>query len=155
MKKLVNLLVMAVTMIVVGTSCSSDDDEFKSKVPVFSDITADRDVIYEGQEVTFTAVQQKKGEYIYNAKYEWYADETEIGNYSVVYDKNTSNPSYKIKPSAPGRLSVKLVAIYYFSGKASNGSQSGKIGNMTVTSDWYPLKGTVTLKKDFNVYPKL
>ncbi len=155
MKKLVQLFILSAVMLVVNTACSSDDDGYQSKLPMFSDISANTEIIYTNQSVQFTAVQSRKGQLLYNADYKWYLDSESncVSSTSATYDKKPDNPVCTMTaPSTPGRMTVIFKGEYKFSGKAGNGEQSGNVGNMTVKEEFYPLKGIVTLKKTFIVY---
>lgn len=158
MKKLFNLLVLSIMMMALNTSCSSDDDEYQSKLPMFSDMVANMDVIYTDTTVSITAVQSKKGHLLDRTEYHWYMNNTNNCIYSnaATYDNTPSNPTCIFKtPSSPGAYTIIFKGEYNFSGKAGNGSQSGQLANgLSINEEFYPLKGIVTLKKTFIVKQK-
>lgn len=156
MKKLFPLLLM-MSLLAAFTSCS-DDDEYNSSVPTFSDIVFSDSLIYVDQQVTATAIQSKKGKLLDRTDYRWYSnmytpnDSTMSYTNAVLYDNNSTNPTCTFHtPSYPGRYSITFHGIYNISGRASNNERVVNNNNTTIVYQYTPLKGYVTITKSFYV----
>ena len=139
------------------TGCSKDDD-YDSKVPTFSDIVFDKDILYTDQQVVATAVQTKTGKLLDRAEYRWYGnmynpvDSTMRYTNALMYPTNHTNPACTFRtPSNPGSYSIVFHGIYNISGQAGSSEKVVNNGKASITYQYTPLKGYVTITKSFLV----
>lgn len=162
---------LALAAIVLSFSSCTDDDEYASKAPLFSDmtftnLTADTDEIHVGDRFVATAVRKDAGSLIYKVAYVWSIspsndDTTQKAatNLDKLYYEGKQNPTDTICINKAGTYTVTLTAKYNASGNVSwwgkqYGSSytdatfadgaTGSSANYTVEGSWYI---TATLKK--------
>lgn len=149
-----------VTFLMVGvTSCSenSDDPKYRSKLPVFADITAtalDGGEIKAGTDVVMTAVQSKAGRLLDNTTYTWScspfnSDVNHRYKKKVIYDVQNANPVDTLSFPHSGKYEVTFVGKYSISGQYDMYNSTEKLENGTTVT--YKTLGQlhyeVTLKK--------
>lgn len=139
------------------TACSSDDD-YDSKVPTFSDIVFDQEELYTDQQVVATAVQSKKGVLLDRTDYRWYGnmytpnDSTMKYTNALMYADNSTNPTCTFRtPQYPGVYTIMFHGVYNISGQASSSERTVDNGKVSITYQYTPLKGYVTITKRFTV----
>ena len=110
-------------------SCSNDDDKYQSRPPELSEITIQSleegtpTTLRAGDRFVATAVQTSKGHLLYKAEYTWTISPTEGVDYSqknkstVVYDRESDNPTDTIVINTPGEYNITLNARYHASGQ--------------------------------------
>lgn len=156
MNKKIILFFVGVFAITFFAACS-DDDDYKSKVPNFSDIEFNVETLYTEQTVVATAVQREKAKLVDRTEYRWYSadmpsDSTMRWTNTVLYPSNSTNPTCTFRtPSTPGTYTITFHAIYNISGQAGTSTSSKDIADGTITYEYTPLKGYVTINKTFKV----
>ena len=156
--KSLSLCLTAVCLLFLGVSCSEDTEQYESKVPQFSDIVFDKDVIYTEELITAEAIQSVKGKLIDMSEYKWSSSDMPSDSTlhwsltSVIYPDNTSNPSCTFRtPDIPGTYHLTFTGKYKTSGRSGNSATVVEINGGTVKYEYTPLCGYVTLSKRFKV----
>lgn len=161
-KKILFFAGLLVAAIVVGVSCSSDDNKYKSESPQFSEITlidlnTGETNIRAGQPFVATAIQSSKGKLLNSTHYKWNVTNTDDVSHKyksgVVYDQEPENPSDTIVIPNAGRYELVFSADYGVSGIATGKSYTESLTNggsaMYKASS---LKFKVTLTKSIIVH---
>lgn len=145
-----------------------EDEKHVSHAPVFSGFRAvsafadQIDLAHDlqaGDSIIVTAVQESKGEYIYEAQYRWSVDYTNgetgqsrtLGTKSstVVYDADPSDPVVRFRlPDTIGTVRVNFTAEYQYS-SATVTQIDGSKGGITVSGS--TLMGRATGNRSYNV----
>lgn len=109
-------------------SCSNDDDKYRSTPPEFSEITiqsleeGSNKTLHAGDRFVATAIQKTKGHLLNKTTYSWTISPTDGVDYSqknkgtVIYDKQSENPTDTIVINTPGEYNITLNASYSASG---------------------------------------
>lgn len=146
-------LTLSFLLAFVAMGCS-DDDDYNSTLPTFSDIEFSEETIYTDQEITATAIQSSKGKLLDATTYSWtgsWSDEL-VSYSSVVYDDNNGNPSCTFTtPSYAGTFTIQLYAKYRVSGQASYTEGTTTFDDGSASYALSSLTGTATVKKSFKV----
>ncbi|MBQ8099542.1 MAG: hypothetical protein IJ244_08490 [Bacteroidaceae bacterium] len=137
-------------------ACSEDTSEYESKLPIFSNIVFDSETLYTDMDVQARAVQHSKGKLLDRTQYSWTStipnDSTLTWSSTTIYSKDNGDPICKFRtPSVPGSYSITFTGSYNISGQAANGSISGEIPQGTTKYEYTPIKGYVTVRKNFRV----
>lgn len=162
-KHLMCLLLGGLSLPAVLSSCSedSDDPEYQSVIPEFSDMTFEvlgesRDRIHVGDQIVAKAVQKKRGRLLDRTTYSWTSSQEDlVHRYTQqnVYDADKSDPTDTLTVTQAGRIRLTMTAKYQVSGQYKNYNRTEEIedGNVTYrTLSWQFYEVTVT--KYFRVY---
>ena len=152
MKKLF-LWTAAVMMGIILLGSCEDDNDVKSKLPVFSDIVFDTDVLRAGETVTATAVQSQKGKLLDRTEYTWKNNDTTVVR-NLIYGQKGSdgNPSWTfVVPSNVRTLNLTFTGRYNLSGQPSNQNGSQSIPSGSVVYQMASLVGYVTITKSVRI----
>lgn len=143
-------------------SCSDNNDEYNSKLPVYSGVTLTPSTVKRGQEVTATVTRASKGKYLYDAKYTWEISDadslvvtSEQGSTYTITDpvKEKQDPYISfMAPALPGSYTLKLTVTYKVSGSGRNqSSQNYEIQDGTVTGYLSALYGQSIVTRKITV----
>lgn len=143
----------ALTVLALAVVSCSDDDDYNSVSPRFSDIVFTPSEIFPGERVTATAVQSAQGNLLDRTEYRWSVSGTDVaGSKAVIYDKDKSDPIFEFTaPKTPGQYTLKFNAEYNISGKSGTSSSSEDIKDGSVEYTSGPFHCYVAISKRFRV----
>ncbi len=117
------------------SACSSDEENFRSVLPTFSEIAVqnlddESESLVVGKPFVLTAEQRTRGKLLYKAVYSWEVENAHDWQHrykkTVVYDHQSEDPTDTITATAPGSYNVTMTAEYYLSGTAPAGTSAVK-----------------------------
>lgn len=162
------LLAIPLLALVVACSDNSNDDDYQSVAPTFSDVTfrnltrqGDTN-FYVGDRIEATAVQSKKGKLLYKAEYVWSSEPDTTATHAYyrggIYDDDPRDPKDTITVTQSGNYQLTMTARYGISGQMN--SISGTVyfadgnGSVTYNSGASVIAGyNVTVTKRLYVCP--
>jgi len=124
MNKTLTFFLGAATSLLVSCSEETNSKEYRSEPPMFSDITitplsGNDGKIHAGQRFLATAEQSKQGRLLNATTYTWSSNSDNISHSyesSVIYDKNTDNPTDTLVANAAGTYTLTFTGKYKASG---------------------------------------
>lgn len=154
----VKVLMLALASYFV-TSCSSDNSDYYSICPTFSDITFvttdGSSTLCVGDTIIATAVQSRQGNLLNTTNYTWSCDADSIGYHAntskLIYDYDKSNPTDTIVINEAGTYELSLDIVYRVSGLYSGLSGTTKNGKFSVTYSTGSTRYQVSMSKEFTV----
>lgn len=159
------LIIQFVFSAIVATSmfgCSSDEEKYASHPPVFEDVefhclSDGSHELKAGEPFVATVIQKQKGKLLNNTKYRWEFEKEENVSHkyktSVIYDKQSENPTDTITITTPGRYELVFSAEYNLSGLPQSNNYSATLpdGTGSITCNGSTLKYLVTIRKKFRI----
>lgn len=153
----------------VACSENTDDSDYQSVAPTFSDVTfrnltrPNETNFYVGDLIEATAVQSKKGKLLYQSTYAWTSDPSETATHSYyaggVYDNEPRDPKDTITVTAAGNYMLTMTGKYGISGQISSQPKgtvyfSDGNGSVTYNSGASVIAGySVTITKRIYIRP--
>lgn len=161
-----SVLLAAMFGLVAAGFTACDDEDYDSRPPRFSDLTAQMladgsDELRSGEPILLTAVQAKRGHLLLGTTYTWSTSPQEGVTHRPmagdIYDLAPQNPVDTITFESPGTYKVTMKAVYKTAGQQGlreGGTEELADGNGRVT---YAVVGAalfryeVTLEKYFKI----
>jgi len=121
-------LLFLISLPLVFTACTDDEEKYASEPPLFSNITAKvkgtgSEELHVGDSIVITAVQSKAGRLLYQAKYNWSSTPDGLTHLkpsqTVVYDNEPQDPSETVIATAAGSYTLTFSAKYDNSGNTT------------------------------------